>query len=120
MKASIMAWLVFYQSTSGDLTRKMMLPRAVKQMQSGSALHEWDGRIVSRARKSQRSHPCVVLSTYNLASDRTRWYKKPDLRSLYFILFPACMGIQITSGFDSQSINTVQIVYTWNKCAFSI
>jgi MFS family permease len=26
------------------------------------------------------------------------------------------MGIEITSGFDSQIINTVQIVYTWNKC----
>jgi hypothetical protein len=35
---------------------------------------------------------------------------KPNLRRLYFILFPACMGIEITSGFDSQIINTVQIL----------
>ncbi|KAJ6100324.1 hypothetical protein N7467_001859, partial [Penicillium canescens] len=29
-------------------------------------------------------------------------YKKPNLRRLYFILFPACIGIEITSGFDSR------------------
>ncbi|KAL3475127.1 general substrate transporter [Aspergillus californicus] len=55
-----------------------------------------------------------ILETL-IANDRTPWYKKPNLRYLYLILFPACMGIEITSGFDSQIINTVQIVYTWNK-----
>lgn len=56
-----------------------------------------------------------------LEDDHIPWYRKKNLRSLYLILFPASMGIEITSGFDSQIINTVQIVPSWNKCtaAFS-
>jgi hypothetical protein len=56
-----------------------------------------------------------------LEEDHIPWYRKKNLRSLYLILFPASMGIEITSGFDSQIINTVQIVPSWNKCttAFS-
>ncbi|KAJ5964351.1 MFS sugar transporter [Penicillium vulpinum] len=68
--------------------------------------------IVGKQREENVAEP--VLANL-LANDRTPWYKKPNLRRLYFILFPACMGIEITSGFDSQIINTVQIVYTWNK-----
>ncbi|KAH8432125.1 putative MFS sugar transporter [Aspergillus melleus] len=68
--------------------------------------------VVGKQREEDFGEP--VLASL-LASDRTPWYKKPNLRNLYFILFPACMGIEITSGFDSQIINTVQIVYTWNK-----
>ncbi|KAJ6140885.1 hypothetical protein N7497_011778 [Penicillium chrysogenum] len=68
--------------------------------------------IVGKQREENLAEP--VLANL-LADDHTPWYKKPNLRRLYFILFPACMGIEITSGFDSQIINTVQIVYTWNK-----
>jgi hypothetical protein len=74
--------------------------------------------VVGKQREENLAEP--VLANL-LVDDRTPWYKKPNLRHLYFILFPACMGIEITSGFDSQIINTVQIVYTWNKCmSFSI
>ncbi|KAL7941114.1 general substrate transporter [Trichoderma barbatum] len=45
--------------------------------------------------------------------DKVAWYQKPNLRYLYFILFPACMGIELTSGFDSQLINALQIVPSW-------
>ncbi|KAI5860938.1 general substrate transporter [Durotheca rogersii] len=45
--------------------------------------------------------------------DKIVWYKKPNLRYLYFLLFPTCMGIELTSGFDSQMINALQIVPTW-------
>ncbi|KAJ5174041.1 MFS sugar transporter [Penicillium coprophilum] len=70
--------------------------------------------------KKQREEDVAEPVLANLlAEDRTPWYKKPNLRRLYFVLFPACMGIEITSGFDSQIINTVQIVYTWNKCMSS-
>lgn len=72
--------------------------------------------VVGKQREENVAEP--VLANL-LADDRTPWYKKPNLRRLYFILFPACMGIEITSGFDSQIINTVQIVYTWNKCRSS-
>ncbi|KAE8147157.1 general substrate transporter [Aspergillus avenaceus] len=68
--------------------------------------------VVGKQREEDVSEP--VLGTL-LAQDRTPWYKKPNLRRLYLVLFPACMGIEITSGFDSQIINTVQIVYTWNR-----
>jgi MFS family permease len=68
--------------------------------------------VVPKHREEDVAEP--ILANL-LADDRTPWYKKPNLRYLYFILFPACMGIEITSGFDSQIINTVQIVYTWNK-----
>lgn len=43
--------------------------------------------------------------THAVENDHVPWYKKPNLRYLYFMLFPTCMGIEITSGFDSQMIN---------------
>ncbi|KFA72252.1 hypothetical protein S40288_10037 [Stachybotrys chartarum IBT 40288] len=45
--------------------------------------------------------------------DKVPWYKKPNLRYLYFMLLPTCMGVEITSGFDSQLINALQILNTW-------
>lgn len=55
-----------------------------------------------------------------LEDDHTPWYHKQKLRSLYLVLFPAAMGIEMTSGFDSQIINTVQIVPSWNKCTAAL
>lgn len=51
--------------------------------------------------------------------DKVRWWKKPNLRLLYLLLYPTCMGIEITSGFDSQMINGLQLVTAWNKCQYS-
>ncbi|KAI1812546.1 general substrate transporter [Poronia punctata] len=45
--------------------------------------------------------------------DPVPWYRKKNLRYLYFMLFPCLMGIETTSGFDSQIINAVQIVPAW-------
>ncbi|KIX00356.1 uncharacterized protein Z518_10495 [Rhinocladiella mackenziei CBS 650.93] len=45
--------------------------------------------------------------------DKVPWYRKRNLRCLYFMLFPTCMGIELTSGFDSQLINALQIVPSW-------
>lgn len=50
--------------------------------------------------------------------DPIPWYKKRNLRFLYFMLFPTCMGIELTSGFDSQMINALQILKSWNDCEF--
>ncbi|ETI29288.1 hypothetical protein G647_01741 [Cladophialophora carrionii CBS 160.54] len=47
------------------------------------------------------------------AEDKVPWYQKPNLRYLYLMLFPTCMGIELTSGFDSQLINALQIVPSW-------
>lgn len=48
--------------------------------------------------------------------DKVPWYSKPNLRFLYLMLFPTCMGIELTSGFDSQLINALQIVPSWIDC----
>lgn len=48
--------------------------------------------------------------------DKVPWYQKPNLRYLYLMLFPACMGVEATSGFDSQLINALQIVPSWGEC----
>ena len=50
------------------------------------------------------------------AEDNVSWIRKPNLRQLYFLLVPAAIGIEITSGFDSQLINALQIVPTWKSC----
>ncbi|KAI2463795.1 general substrate transporter [Annulohypoxylon bovei var. microspora] len=47
--------------------------------------------------------------------DKVAWYQKRNLRYLYFMLFPCLMGIEMTSGFDSQIINAVQIVPAWSN-----
>jgi hypothetical protein len=50
--------------------------------------------------------------------DLVPWYRKPNLRVLYMLLLPTCIGIEMTSGFDSQMINTVQISDFWQACAY--
>ncbi|KAH8883011.1 general substrate transporter [Thozetella sp. PMI_491] len=49
------------------------------------------------------------------AEDKVGFWKKPNLLALYLLLFPTCMGIELTSGFDSQMINALQIVPYWKK-----
>ena len=48
--------------------------------------------------------------------DKVPWYKKPNLRMLYFTLFFTCMGVEMTSGFDSQLINTLQYTPHYLEC----
>lgn len=43
------------------------------------------------------------------------WYKKPNLRMMYIWLFLCCMGVEMTSGFDSQLIGTLQFSQPFNK-----
>ena len=49
--------------------------------------------------------------------DKVVWYKKPNLRTMYICLFFCCMGVEMTSGFDSQLINTLQFAPTFHECA---
>lgn len=51
--------------------------------------------------------------------DLVPWYRKPNLRVLYMLLLPTCIGIEMTSGFDSQMINTVQISDYWQACVYA-
>jgi len=61
----------------------------------------------------EQSDPIV---TRLAAEDTKPFYKKPNLLYLYLMLFPTCMGIELTSGFDSQMINALQMVRHWNIC----
>lgn len=48
-------------------------------------------------------------------ADKVPWYKKKNLRVMYVWLFCCCMGVEITSGFDSQLIGTLQFSQPFNK-----
>lgn len=46
--------------------------------------------------------------------DKVPWYRKSNLRVMYVWLFLCCMGVEMTSGFDSQLINTLQFSGPFN------
>ncbi|KAH7024959.1 lactose permease [Microdochium trichocladiopsis] len=53
------------------------------------------------------------IVTRLVKEDKVPWYKKPNLRKLYVLLFCCCMGVEMTSGFDSQLINALQLTESW-------
>lgn len=61
-------------------------------------------------------HASDPILTRLAEEDKVPWYKKPNLRKMYFWLFLCCMGVEMTSGFDSQLINTLQFSPTFNTC----
>ncbi|EKM59909.1 uncharacterized protein PHACADRAFT_250708 [Phanerochaete carnosa HHB-10118-sp] len=48
-------------------------------------------------------------------ADKTPWYQKRNLRLLYLVMFPTCIGIEMTSGFDSSMMNGLQSVNSWES-----
>ncbi|KAK6837987.1 phosphoribosylaminoimidazole carboxylase [Apiospora arundinis] len=60
-------------------------------------------------------HAGDPVVTRLLQEDTTPWYKKPNLRLMYVWLFLCCMGVEMTSGFDSQLIGTLQFSDDFNK-----
>lgn len=52
--------------------------------------------------------------------DTMKWYQKPNLRFLYFILIPTCIGTEWTLGFDGSMMNNLQAVPSWLKCKLYI
>ncbi|KAJ7351396.1 general substrate transporter [Mycena albidolilacea] len=48
------------------------------------------------------------------AEDTVPWYRKPNLRALYLVLLPTCIGVEMTSGFDSSMMNGLQAVDSWD------
>ena len=69
----------------------------------------------SEKAKGQTADPVL---TRLVAEDTVSWVRKPHLRNLYLLLVPAAIGIEITSGFDSQLINALQIVPSWIECEY--
>ena len=51
--------------------------------------------------------------------DTTPWYKRPNLRRLYFCLVPAVLGVEMTSGYDGSILNGLQAVKPWLDCKYN-
>lgn len=65
-------------------------------------------------------HEADPILTRIVDEDKVAWWRKRNLRILYLLLYPTCMGIEMTSGFDSQMINGLQFIPSWNECEFSV
>lgn len=50
-----------------------------------------------------------------IAKDKTPWYRKTNLRSLYLYLLPCCLFIEATGGFDASMMNGLQSLSYWQK-----
>lgn len=50
--------------------------------------------------------------------DSTPWYKKPNLRRLYLLLVPVCIGVEMTTGYDGSVLNGLQAVSSWQNCRY--
>ncbi|KAG6841298.1 hypothetical protein C0991_012468 [Blastosporella zonata] len=67
---------------------------------------------------NHETHEVVDPIVTRLAElDDTPWYKKPNLRMLYILMFPTCIGVEMTSGFDSSMMNGLQAVNSWDSCS---
>ncbi|KAJ6476271.1 hypothetical protein C8R45DRAFT_375353 [Mycena sanguinolenta] len=49
------------------------------------------------------------------ATDTRPWYQKPNLRSLYMVLLPACVGAEMTSAFDTNLMDILQATNSWKR-----
>ena len=70
--------------------------------------------------KPQEGNAAEPIITRMVEQDKVRWWKKKNLRIMYIWLFCCCMGVEITSGFDSQLIGTLQFSTPFNTCMCSI
>lgn len=55
-----------------------------------------------------------------VSEDKTPWYRKKNLRSLYLTLVPAALGVEMTSGYDGSVLNGLQAVQVWQDCKYSL
>ncbi|TPX17547.1 uncharacterized protein E0L32_003190 [Thyridium curvatum] len=60
-------------------------------------------------------HTADPIVTRLVEEDKVPWYKKRNMRIMYVWLFLCCMGVEMTSGFDSQLINTLQFAQPFHK-----
>ncbi|EMD40334.1 hypothetical protein CERSUDRAFT_130089 [Gelatoporia subvermispora B] len=58
-------------------------------------------------------HSSDHLVSNLVSADKVPWYQKRNLRFLYLLMFPTCIGIEMTSGFDSSMMNGLQAVPAW-------
>ena len=77
-----------------------------------------------------RFDPCVKFDCYDkdnptmslaedsilaqlIEQDRVPWYNKPNLRALYALMIPVCMGVEWAIGFDSAMMASFQTIDNW-------
>ncbi|PGH02596.1 hypothetical protein AJ79_07600 [Helicocarpus griseus UAMH5409] len=70
------------------------------------------------APKTVQTNSADPIVTRLAEEDPVKWWNKPNLRRMYVVLFACCMGVEITSGFDSTLIGTLQMSEAW-KAYFS-
>ncbi|KAF5322525.1 hypothetical protein D9619_000188 [Psilocybe cf. subviscida] len=68
----------------------------------------------SASPSSQLDVPPELAVSQLVARDTTPWYQKPNLRMLYMILFPTCLGVEMSSGYDASMMNGLQVVDSWD------
>lgn len=79
-------------------------------------------QIARKAKKQQveAGQAGTGVSTYEpsrineLAAASSSWYSSAARRSLYFLLFPACVVSYATSGYDGSMMNSLQTVSYWD------
>jgi MFS family permease len=81
----------------------------------GNPLVYIDTAIMGLLKAPNTGHGSDPIVTRMVEQDKVPWYKKRNLRIMYLYLFACCMGVEITSGFDSQLINTLQFSPAFNK-----
>ncbi|KAG9126654.1 hypothetical protein FRC07_002594 [Ceratobasidium sp. 392] len=62
-----------------------------------------------------RGEAADTIVTRYVEQDEVAWYKKSNLRSLYLLLFPACVAAAMASGFDASMIGGLQTVDYWDE-----
>ena len=61
------------------------------------------------------NHWDTAVSTLAL-QDTTPWYRKPNLRRLYFLFIGSVLCVETTSGYDASVTNGLQSVPRWQAC----
>ncbi|KAF8841549.1 general substrate transporter [Paxillus ammoniavirescens] len=70
--------------------------------------------IVSQTDTQTNEPSSDAQPVFRLAQeDNVPWYKKPNLRLLYLIMFPTCLGVEMTVGYDASMLNGLQAVTSW-------
>ncbi|EKM79799.1 hypothetical protein AGABI1DRAFT_56992 [Agaricus bisporus var. burnettii JB137-S8] len=65
--------------------------------------------------QSSKGEESIDAQVWELVQkDKRPWWKKANLRLLYLLFFPTCIGVEMTSGFDSSMMNGLQSVNTFD------
>lgn len=90
------------------LRNRLPAPRQDQAARNAKKQHVEAGHASSTAPIYEKSR------ISELASSSAAWYSSSARRSLYFLLFPACVVSYATSGYDGSMMNSLQTVSYWD------